>query len=94
MKNKNITDSNALEDLYKGINEVDEFLRFNLVQGKRNDRGNYNVHLSDENLVAVDAGQTKAEGIEFEPIDNSVLGLGVTLNSNKDCKKSNENGVE
>lgn len=87
LKNKNITDSNALEELYKGIDEVDEFLRFNLVQGKLNDRGNYNVNLSDENLVAVHAGQDKPEGIEFEPIDNSVLGTGVTLNSSKGSKK-------
>jgi hypothetical protein len=29
------------DDLIKGINEVDEMLKFNIVQGKLNERGNY-----------------------------------------------------
>jgi hypothetical protein len=31
----------SVEELYKGIEEVDEMLRFNIVQGKLNDRGNF-----------------------------------------------------
>ena len=41
IKNKNITNNNELVLLLKGIDEVDEMLRFNIVQGKLNDRGNY-----------------------------------------------------
>lgn len=31
----------VLGDLYKGIEEVDEMLRFNIVQGTLNERGNF-----------------------------------------------------
>jgi intein-encoded DNA endonuclease-like protein len=41
IKNKNITNNNELVLLLQGIDEVDEMLRFNIVQGKLNDRGNY-----------------------------------------------------
>jgi len=41
IKNKNITNNNELVLLLQGIDEVDEMLRFNIVQGKLNDRCNY-----------------------------------------------------
>ena len=45
IKNKNITNNNELVLLLQGIDEVDEMLRFNIVQGKLNDRGNYGMLL-------------------------------------------------
>ena len=44
IKNKNITNNNELVLLLQGIDEVDEMLRFNIVQGKLNDRGNYGMY--------------------------------------------------
>ena len=41
MKNRNMTDHNELAALYRGIDEVDEMMRFNVVQAKMNTRGNY-----------------------------------------------------
>jgi hypothetical protein len=42
-KNRFVTDADELAELYGGIDEVDEMLRFNIVQGKLNDKGNYEV---------------------------------------------------
>ncbi len=42
-KNKNVTDSSKLAELFRGVEEVDEMLRFNIVQGKLNERGNYGL---------------------------------------------------
>ena len=41
LKNKSITNSEELDILLRGIAEVDEMLRFNIVQGKLNENGNY-----------------------------------------------------
>ena len=41
IKNKNITNNNELVQLFQGIDEVDEMLKFNIVQGKLNEKGNY-----------------------------------------------------
>lgn len=43
IKNKNINNNNELELLYKGIDEVDEMLKFNIVQGQLNNKGNYGM---------------------------------------------------
>ena len=39
--NKDVTDETELKKLLIGIDEVEEMLKFNIVQGKRNERGNY-----------------------------------------------------
>jgi hypothetical protein len=41
LKNKNVTDPHDLAQLMRGVEEVDEMLRFNIVQGTMNERGNY-----------------------------------------------------
>lgn len=45
IKNKHITSSSELKLLLQGIDEVDEMLKFNIVQGKLNDRGNYGMYI-------------------------------------------------
>ena len=40
-KNKDVTDETELKKLFVGIDEVEEMLKFNIVQGERNQRGNY-----------------------------------------------------
>ena len=46
IKNRHITNSSELKILLQGIDEVDEMLKFNIVQGKLNDRGNYGMYFS------------------------------------------------
>ena len=41
LKNKGVTDPTELSSLLRGIEEVDEMLRFNVVQGSLNENGNY-----------------------------------------------------
>lgn len=41
LKNKSVTSAEDLKALLRGIEEVDEMLRFNVVQGKLNKNGNY-----------------------------------------------------
>lgn len=41
LKNKLITGAEELDMLQRGIAEIDELLRFNIVQGKLNENGNY-----------------------------------------------------
>jgi Complex 1 protein (LYR family) len=41
LKNKSVTDADELTALFRGIEEVDEMLRFNVVQGELNANGNY-----------------------------------------------------
>ena len=43
LKNKNVSSPEELKALYQGVEEVDEMLRFNIVQGKLNSNGNYEV---------------------------------------------------
>jgi len=45
IKNKNITSSSELKQLLQGIDEVDEMLKFNIVQGKLNEKGNYGKYI-------------------------------------------------
>lgn len=47
LKHKHVTDTHELQELLRGIDEVDEMLKFNIVQGKLNERGNYGVFLFD-----------------------------------------------
>jgi hypothetical protein len=41
VKNRNVIDPEELGALLRGIEEVDEMIRFNVVQGSMNQRGNY-----------------------------------------------------
>jgi Complex 1 protein (LYR family) len=43
LKNKSVTDLDELSALFRGIEEVDEMLRFNVVQGTLNENGNYGM---------------------------------------------------
>lgn len=43
LKNKNISDPIELDALLRGVEEVDEMLRFNIIQGSLNARGNYGI---------------------------------------------------
>ena len=40
-------------ELYKGIDEADEVLRFNIVQGQLNDKGNYGQCADCAELIGV-----------------------------------------
>jgi hypothetical protein len=44
IKSKNVTNSDELDELYKGVEEVDEMLNFHLVQASLNQRGNYGMN--------------------------------------------------
>ncbi|CAM9901043.1 unnamed protein product [Discosporangium mesarthrocarpum] len=46
MKNSGETDPSKIAVLIKGIAEVESMLKFNVVQGKKNERGNFAVKLS------------------------------------------------
>jgi hypothetical protein len=54
-------------------------LRFHIVQGKRNERGNFEFKLTDAHEVTVKAGQGNPLGQEIAQIDQSVIGKGVTV---------------
>ena len=64
-KQAHVTDSSELRELFKGIDDVDEMLRFNIVQGKRNERGNYDMKIREENQVTVGAHQVKYKRYQF-----------------------------
>ncbi|CAN0520173.1 unnamed protein product [Ectocarpus sp. 12 AP-2014] len=40
-KNKAVTDHSKIAGLIKGINEVEDMLKYNIAQARLNDRGNY-----------------------------------------------------
>mmetsp|Transcript_33624 Transcript_33624/g.34253 ORF Transcript_33624/g.34253 Transcript_33624/m.34253 type:complete len:127 (+) Transcript_33624:154-534(+) len=90
LKNKDVTDKQQISLLLKGVEEVNEMLQFNLVQGHRNDRGNYEVKLSNEHQVTVEAHQDLPNGPELEPIDKSVTGSPITVQK---VKGKNSNNV-
>ena len=46
LKNKSVTDPDELTALFRGIEEVDEMLKFNVVQGTLNENGNYGMSYS------------------------------------------------
>jgi hypothetical protein len=74
LKQKHVTDQKELTELFKGIDEVDEMLRFNIVQGTLNDRGNYDMKITEENQVTVGANQDLPGGAQLEPVDASLSG--------------------
>ena len=48
--NKGVQDEKAIKALIGGIKEVEDLLSINIVQGRLNDRGNYEVKLTPEDL--------------------------------------------
>ena len=68
LKQKDVTDQAELIELLKGIDEVDEMLRFNIVQGTLNERGNYDMKITEENQVTVGANQDLVGGAQLEPV--------------------------
>lgn len=88
-KNKDVTDQEELKKLLVGIDEVEEMLKFNIVQGERNERGNYDVKLNkEEHSVTVEAGQDNPLGQELKVIDQSILGKGVNVEKNKPPRRN------
>lgn len=90
LKNALVTDAKELEGLYKGVDEADEMLRFNIVQGVMNERGNFDVSLSsEEHQTTVAAGQSRPHGVDLETIDKSIGGNpdDVTVTSTKSSRK-------
>lgn len=70
-KNRSVTDAAALTELFKGVDEVDEMLRFNIVQGKLNkEKGSFEVKLSNpEHKVTIEEAQNDPHGPTIERID-------------------------
>ena len=48
--NEKVQDENEIKALISGIKDVEDLLSMNIVQGKLNDRGNYEVKLTPEDL--------------------------------------------
>lgn len=86
LKQKDVTDKGELKELFKGIEEVDEMLRFNIVQGTLNERGNYDMKITEENQVTVGANQDLPGGAQLEPVDASRVGDTVTIDKVKNRK--------
>jgi hypothetical protein len=45
LNNKNVKNALELEVLYKNVDELDEMLRFNIVQGEKNTKGHFGLLL-------------------------------------------------
>jgi hypothetical protein len=45
LQNKNISDINTLNELFRGVDEAEELLSFQIVQGTKNNRGNYGNYM-------------------------------------------------
>jgi complex III assembly factor LYRM7 len=74
-KQSHVTEVKELKQLFAGIEEVDEMLRFNIVQGSLNERGNYDVDLTrEETRTVLEAGKDLPLGVEMNPVDKSILG--------------------
>ena len=76
LRNSDVTDKSSLKELYKGVDEVDEMLRFNIVQGQMNEKGNFNVDLAtrEEHRVVLESGKDQPHGVDISPIDQSSVG--------------------
>jgi complex III assembly factor LYRM7 len=74
-KQSHITEKSELKQLFAGMEEVEEMLRFNIVQGRMNDHGNYDVDLSrEETQTVLEQGKDLPQGVEFTNVDKSALG--------------------
>eukprot|EP00598_Pedospumella_elongata_P015009 CAMPEP_0185010914 /NCGR_PEP_ID=MMETSP1098-20130426/96227_1 /TAXON_ID=89044 /ORGANISM="Spumella elongata, Strain CCAP 955/1" /LENGTH=129 /DNA_ID=CAMNT_0027539865 /DNA_START=34 /DNA_END=423 /DNA_ORIENTATION=+ len=71
LENKHSTD---FETHQKEIDEIDEVLRFHIVQATKSVRGNFGLNLSDDHQVTIAAGQSLQHGPELEAIDPSYVG--------------------
>jgi len=92
-KHRMVSDPAELGQLLRGIDEVDEMLRFNIVQGKRNDRGNFEVKLGEaEHQATIESGQDDPHGIDIAPVDTSVLGSGVVVTKTKGSRSGGKCG--
>jgi len=90
-KHAQVSDAVELQQLLRGIDEVDEMLRFNIVQGTRNDRGNFEVRLEQpEHQVTLASGHDDPHGVDIAPIDKALLGdsASVTVTKTKGSKGS------
>jgi len=87
-KQAHVVDKKELEQMFAGIEEVEEMLRFNIVQGRMNERGNFDVDLSREETQAVlDSGKNLPQGVEFAPVDPSALGVAGMIKITKTSSK-------
>ncbi|OQR90857.1 hypothetical protein ACHHYP_05182 [Achlya hypogyna] len=68
VENRRETDTETIAAMVKGIEEAESMLRFNIVQGKKNEAGSYEVKLTDpqkgkmrkdEELTAVTTSSVK-----------------------------------
>ena len=74
-KHREVREPAQLQQLLQGIDEVDELLRFNIVQGQRNERGNFEVRLEQpQHQATIMSAQDDPHGIDISPVDKSVLG--------------------
>mmetsp|Transcript_52847 Transcript_52847/g.67767 ORF Transcript_52847/g.67767 Transcript_52847/m.67767 type:complete len:122 (-) Transcript_52847:155-520(-) len=48
MLNRDVTDPTKLERMFQEVDEAEEMLRYHILQGKKNDRGNYDVKFTEE----------------------------------------------
>ncbi|CAN0090479.1 unnamed protein product [Ectocarpus fasciculatus] len=56
-KNKAVTDPSKIAGLIKGINEVEDMLKYNIAQARLNDRGNYAVNVAPRTPEAAGVGE-------------------------------------
>lgn len=48
LKNKHVSDAATLSNLWKDVEDVDNMLRFHIVQGKRSSKGSYGKYHGSE----------------------------------------------
>ena len=88
-KNKDVKDPNALNMMIRGIEEVDEMLRFNIVQGQMNAAGNfgtylfhfihhYSIHLTNHSSIIPYLNHHSFSAVELSPEHT------VTIEANQD----------
>mmetsp|Transcript_27745 Transcript_27745/g.33922 ORF Transcript_27745/g.33922 Transcript_27745/m.33922 type:complete len:135 (-) Transcript_27745:607-1011(-) len=66
--NRHVSDPKTLQELINGINEAAEMMENNLVQGRLNHRGNYEVELKGvEPANAKEGKKTKCSDNLFDP---------------------------
>lgn len=57
--NREVTDQTHIKELIKGIVEAEELLTHNIVQGRKNERGNYECTISKEAAQTLGGGDGK-----------------------------------
>ena len=90
-ENRNVSDPTTLQQMSKDVEDIDDMLRFHIVQGVKGNEGRFEVRFTEENKTAIEAEQGKSPfGPELEPIDRGYIGRDVKINHSK-TKKSSEN---